>query len=83
MADAIRKKSLKLKAIEKLKLRAKQPLTNKQFWKLTKRTIAKKGGLTMLKDPDGKVEVIHEKAADLAMMEMAKGFSYDGNGQSL
>ena len=31
VADAIRKKSLKLKANKKVQLRAKQPLTNKQL----------------------------------------------------
>ena len=45
------------------------------FWSLVKKTEKKKGGLTSLKGPDGKVETEREKVADLAITGLANIFN--------
>ena len=42
---------------------------------INEKTMVKKGGLAMLKGSDGKIEVLREKVAYLAVIEMAKVYN--------
>ena len=73
--EAINKRSFELKSSNTQKLRLRYDVKNEIFWSLVKKTEKKKGGLTSLKGPDGKVETDRDKVADLAITGLAKVFN--------
>ena len=75
VSEAISNRSFELKAKNTQKLRLRDDVKNEIFWSLVKKTEKKKGGLTSLKGPDGKVETEREKVADLAITGLANIFN--------
>ena len=72
--EEVNKRSLELKCKKTNLLRMKTNVKNEQFWRLARKTTKKKGGLSIIKGPDGKVQTEREKVADLAITELAKVF---------
>ena len=72
--EEVNKRSLELKFNKTKLLRSRTDITNEQFWRLAQKTEKKKGGLSIIKGPDGKIETERDKVADLAITELAKVF---------
>ena len=72
--EEVNKRSLELKCKKTNLLRMQSNIKNEQFWRLAKKTTKKKGGLSIIKGPDGKIETERDKVADLAITELAKVF---------
>jgi len=72
--EEVNKRSLELKCKKTNLLRMQSNIKNEQFWRLARKTTKKKGGLSIIKGPDGKIETERDKVADLAITELAKVF---------
>jgi len=69
---------IKEKARQRLLLRrlhARSTLTNKQFWRLVRRTVKKKGILSAVKDTQGKLATDRAWIEEIVLEELAKIFS--------
>ena len=72
--EEVQKKSFELKAKSRSLLRIRKDIKNELFWSLAQKTEKKKGGLSIIKGPDGKIETERTKVADMAITELAKVF---------
>ena len=72
--EEVQKKSFELKAKSRSLLRIRKDIKNELFWSLAQKTEKKKGGLSIIKGPDGKIETERNKVADMAITELAKVF---------
>ena len=50
-------------------------MTNKQFWRLVRRTVKKKGLLSAIKDTQGKLATDRARIEEIVLEELAKIFS--------
>ena len=50
-------------------------MTNKQFWRLVRRTVKKKGILSAVKDTQGKLATDRARIEEIVLEELAKIFS--------
>ena len=57
------------------RLHARSTLTNKQFWRLVRRTVKKKGLLSAIKDTQGKLATDRAWIEEIVLEELAKIFS--------
>ena len=75
-------KTLRVQITEKIRqrrlkrrLHSRSTLTSKQFWRLVKRTVKKKGILTAVKDAQGKLATDRARIEEIVLEELAKIFS--------
>ena len=75
-------KTLRLQIKEKVRqrllsrrLQARSTLTNKQFWRLVRRTVKKKGVLSAVKDAQGILATDRARIEEIVLEELAKIFS--------
>ena len=59
----------------KRRLHSRSTLTSKQFWRLVKRTVKKKGVLSAVKDAQGKLATDRARIEEIVLEELAKIFS--------
>jgi len=57
------------------RLQARSTLTNKQFWRLVRRTVKKKGILSAVKDTQGRLATDRARIEEIVLEELAKIFS--------
>ena len=72
MLEEVSKRSLELKFNKTKLLRNRADIKNEHFWRLAQKTEKKKGGLSIIKGPDGKIETERDKV--VAITELAKVF---------
>ena len=57
------------------RLHARSTLTNKQFWRLVRRTVKKKGILSAVKDTQGRLATDRARIEEIVLEKLAKIFS--------
>ena len=75
--EEVNKRSFELTFNKTNLLRMRTDIKNELFWRLAqKNSEKKKGGLSIIKGPNGKIETERDKVANLAITELEKGFSW-------